>query len=159
MSKNTAPAALVVIPCGAAKLDSAAAARDLYASDNFALMLRAAEATAADDANYFGRETRVMILSAEHGLLDLDAIVAPYDRKMGDAGCVGADKVAAELAAIGATTVMSMLPSAYARVLRAAVDANNDSDAEWVELLDVFEDAPGIGFQRGVAASLNRTAA
>lgn len=144
---------LVVIPCAAAKLDVPAPAGQLYASANFAHMLRAAQATAADS----DVPAKVMILSAEHGLVDLDTVLAPYDTKMGDAGCVTAADVRAQLA--GATTITAMLPAAYYRTLAAAVAANNDDDtAPWIELLDVYEDAPGIGYQRGVATSLVRTA-
>lgn len=154
---TTTTTALVVIPCAAAKLDRPAPARDLYASANFAHTLRAAEAEATDHERMTGVPATVMILSAQHGLLDLDTIVAPYDTTMGDPGAVTADTVREQLA--GHTTVTAMLPAAYYRVLAAAVAANNDDDtAPWIELLDVYEAAPGIGYQRGVATSLVRTA-
>lgn len=150
---------LVLVPCAAAKLDVPAAARDLYASANFQHMLRAALTEAADTTAVLGVPARVMILSAEHGLLELDTVVAPYDTKMGDAGCVTPAVLRDQLAATGATTVEAMLPAAYYDALAAAVADNNDDDtAPWIELLNVYEAAPGIGYQRGVASSLVRTA-
>jgi hypothetical protein len=155
---NTAPNShIVVIPCAAAKADAAAPAAELYASANFAHMLRSAKAHAADTAAQFGTEVTVMILSAEHGLLDLDTVVAPYDTKMGDAGCITPDKLAAQLVARNITTVEALLPSAYFRTMWAAVTEVNDNGADtdpWIDLYEVFEAAPGIGYQRGVAARL-----
>ena len=73
-TENREAHTLIVIPCAAAKLDAPAKARDLYDSANFRHMLAAAEVEAAADAEHFGHTTKVMILSAEHGLLDLDTI-------------------------------------------------------------------------------------
>jgi hypothetical protein len=51
-----------------------------------------------------------------------------------------------------------MLPKTYrARLATAVAAVNDDEDNEWVELMDAYEAAPGIGFQRGVAGSLKRT--
>lgn len=152
---NTATATnIVVIPCGATKLDAPAAARDLYASPNFAHTLRSAETYAAD-AN-----ATVMILSAEHGLLDLDTIVAPYDTKMGDAGCIDTDAIKAQLLDIAPATIVSMLPGAYYRRVWAAVTDINDNGADtdpWIDLMDAYEAAgPGIGYQRGIASRVAR---
>lgn len=156
MSNTTATAKhLVVIPCAAAKGDAPAPARELYASANFAHMLRCAEAHAAETAELFGHDVSVMILSAEHGLLDLDTVVAPYDTKMGDAGSVEANVVALDLELIGAHTVEAMLPRAYYAKLAEAVALVNDTDTDtWVSLYEVYEAAPGIGYQRGVASRL-----
>lgn len=157
MSNTNTAATLVVIPCAAAKLDTAAAARDLYASDNFAHMLRSAQAYAADEDN-----AKVMILSAEHGLLDLDTVVAPYDTKMGDAGCIDADVVRAQLIELAPAAIVSMLPAAYYRRVWAAVSDINENGADtdpWIDLMDAYEAAPGIGYQRGVASALARIAA
>jgi hypothetical protein len=159
---NTAAHTLVIIPCAAAKLDVPAAARDLYASDNFKHMLAAAEAHAADDAAYFGHTTKVMILSAEHGLLDLDTVVAPYDTKMGDKGCITADVVRDQLIALAPEAVAAMLPSAYFQRLWEAVTDLNENGADtdpWIDLSNAYEAAPGIGYQRGVASALAREAA
>lgn len=53
-----------------------------------------------------------------------------------------------------------MLPGAYRRTLAAAVELLNEDDAnEWIGFADVYEAAPGIGYQRGVASALGRLAA
>lgn len=153
---------LIVIACGAEKGAHAAPAGELYTSATFRHFRDAAVLEAADTVRVCGGEVRVAILSAAYGLVELDTVLAPYDVKMGDRGCVGAHEVAQQLEAMGVTTVMSMLPGAYWRTLHRAVELVNDDEVNaWVELLDVFE-APfgprgGIGFQRGVASSLNRT--
>ena len=63
------PYALAIIACSASKLDKAAPARDLYTGALFKASLAVAEALS----------DRVVILSAKHGVLELDAVVEPYD--------------------------------------------------------------------------------
>jgi hypothetical protein len=153
---------LVVIPCAAAKLDAPALAMDLYDSANFRHVLNSARVTAVADAEYFGHSTKVMILSAQHGLVELGQVIAPYDVKMGDAGCIGNDELVDQLVDQAPQVIMSMLPSRYFATLNAAVTFVNEEGSDedpYIELLDVFEAAPGIGFQRGVASSLVRTEA
>lgn len=145
---------LVIIPCAAAKVDHAAPARDLYDSANFRHALAAAEATAADQG-----DTRVMILSAEHGLVELDTVLAPYDTKMGQRGCIGTEVIVDQLVALAPQSVTSMLPSAYyQRVWEAVTFINEEGSDEdpWIDLMDVYEASPGIGYQRGTASSLLR---
>jgi hypothetical protein len=161
MSDTHTPKAhtLVVIPCAADKLPTAALAIDLYASSNFRHVLNSARVTAVADAEYFGHDTKVMILSARHGLVDLGQVIEPYDTKMGDAGCIGRDELVDQLVALAPQTVMSLLPSRYFDALHGAVRFVNEEGSDedpYVELLDVYEAAPGIGFQRGVASSLVR---
>lgn len=64
---------LIVVGCGEAKLDRAAPARDLYTGSLFRDHLRLAVRLAR------GVEGRVVILSAAHGVLDLDTVIEPYD--------------------------------------------------------------------------------
>lgn len=66
------PYDLGLVACSAAKLDHAAPARDLYTGDLFKRALAVAEAQCA----------RVVILSARHHVLELDALVEPYDTPM-----------------------------------------------------------------------------
>ncbi|UXE04395.1 hypothetical protein SEA_FUNSIZED_24 [Mycobacterium phage Funsized] len=153
---------LVVIPCAAAKVGHTAPARELYDSANFRHALRAAETVARETGELFGETAAVMILSAEHGLVALDDVLDPYDTKMGQRGCIGTDIVVDQLVALAPRTVTSMLPAAYyQRVWEAVTFINEEGSDEdpWIELLDTYEAAPGIGFQRGVASSLLRTAA
>ncbi len=154
---STHAAHLVVIPCAAAKVDHPAPAAELYASDNFAHMLRAAQATAADMG-----DAKVMILSAEHGLVELDQVLAPYDTKMGQRGCIGTELVIDQLVALAPASITSMLPTAYyQRVWEAVSIINTEGSDEdpWIDLMDAYEAAPGIGYQRGVASALVRIAA
>lgn len=65
-------APIVVIQCGKAKLEHAAPARDLYVSQPFKMARAAVE-----------RDGRPwLILSARHGLISPDRILAPYDRTL-----------------------------------------------------------------------------
>ncbi|AVJ50275.1 hypothetical protein I5J36_gp59 [Mycobacterium phage Mendokysei] len=143
-----APAApVVVIACAAQKLDQAAPAAELYQSANFALNLRAARVLAERAGG------RVLILSALHGLVELDAVLAPYDVKMGQPGCIDAAELAAQLAAIAPAAIQTLLPRAYAgRLAEAAAIAGLAAPA------DLFANAPGIGYQRAVAAGVIRDA-
>ncbi|WP_433517366.1 DUF6884 domain-containing protein [Nonomuraea sp. CA-143628] len=61
---------LIVIPCGARKLDHRAQAADMYIGSYHRACRRAAEALQPD---------RLVILSARYGLLDLDDEIEPYD--------------------------------------------------------------------------------
>lgn len=154
--------AVFIVPCAAEKIDVAAPARALYASDNFQYILAGAEAEAAAHARDMGEGAKVMILSAKYGLLDLDQVVAPYDVKMTDhTGTVTVAALADQLREVAPTSVTTMLPKAYAERLEAAVAViNDDEDGElWISHYDAYETAPGIGFHRGVSARLTRVAA
>ena len=59
-----------LVSCGKSKLDEPAPARDLYTGDLFRKSLGLALAM---------QPTTVFVLSALHGVVDLDEIVAPYD--------------------------------------------------------------------------------
>ncbi|MEU9141695.1 DUF6884 domain-containing protein [Streptomyces sp. NPDC048404] len=72
---------LVIIPCGAAKLDHEAPAAELYTGSYHQACARAAAALTANGGT-------VLILSALHGLVPLDRVLAPYDMRMGAAGSV-----------------------------------------------------------------------
>jgi hypothetical protein len=157
---------LVIIPCAAAKVDHAAPAAELYASENFAHMLVAARAVAADHTAFTGEAAKVMILSAEHGLVELDQVLTPYDIKMGKAGCVGTELVIDQLVALAPASIATLLPSAYLQPVWEAVTYINEEGSDedpWISLADMFEAGYGrqfgIGFQRGVASALTRLAA
>lgn len=61
-----------LVSCGAQKLGHAAAARHLYTSPLFQLSRAYAEQ----------RCSQVYVLSAFHGLVELDRVIAPYDRRL-----------------------------------------------------------------------------
>lgn len=79
--------AVVVIPCGGRKAPHAAPAGDLYVGSYHRAARRAADAVAARTG------ARVLILSALHGLLELDELVDPYELRMGAPGSVTADEL------------------------------------------------------------------
>jgi hypothetical protein len=91
-----APAPLVVvIPCGARKAPGVVPAGDKYTGPYATSARKAAQRLATDTG------ARVLILSALHGLLDLDTPVDDYDLVMGQAGCVTPARVAEQAAALG----------------------------------------------------------
>lgn len=148
-----------VIPCGGDKAAAAAPARELYTGSFFQHTLAAAEAEAAATERDLGIASRVLILSAKHGLVDLDTVLAPYDVKMGEHGSMDAAGLAAQLLGRGIDAwdngdeVYALLPAAYrTRLARAG---------EMIDLpvQDVYEAAPGIGYMRGVNAIIARHAA
>ena len=135
-----------VIPCGGAKVNTPAPARDLYAGQMFAHTLAAAEKAAAWDRSQ-GIPARVLILSALHGLVELDTVLAPYDVKMGDPQSVTPAVLAAQATALGlgwGSEVYAFLPAAYFTALDTALRTLDVYPAP------VYEAAPGIGYQRAV---------
>lgn len=129
---------IVVIPCGALKLATPAPACRLYRSQHFALTYRAARRLAEDQG------ARVFILSALHGLVDPSTVLAPYDVTMGDPDSIAPAAIAEQLAAIRPTAITSLLPRRYRDALEAA----------GVKVVNLYEKAPGIGYQRQVAAQI-----
>ncbi|MGW7264495.1 DUF6884 domain-containing protein [Streptomyces sp. NPDC054842] len=83
---------LVVIPCGSRKLGSAARAADMYVGSYHRACRRAAEAL---------RPALLLILSARHGLLDLDDVIEPYDTRHGAAESVTAEILLEQAASRG----------------------------------------------------------
>jgi hypothetical protein len=143
-----------VVPCGAAKLGSAAPARDLYTGSMFRHQLTAAEGEAAATARDMGVDTEVLILSALYGLVELHEVLEPYDVKMGDDRSIRVHQLAEQIVDHGieyGDQIYAMLPRAYLRVLAEAAEL-----ADQIAVHDVYEAAPGIGHQRGVASSLIR---
>lgn len=130
----------MVVPCGAKKLAHAAPARELYCSGHFRMILAAAEA----EAEACGGE--VVILSAKHGLVDLDAVVEPYDLRMGAEGSVGPLTISAQAIVRGwadeDVEVFAFLPAAYF----ARLDEGLRPLGVWAQ--DVHEADAGIGEQR-----------
>lgn len=143
-----------VVPCGAAKTTHPAAARDLYTGSAFRHVLAAAEGEAAATSRDLGVDTEVLILSALHGLITLGEIIEPYNVKMGDAGSITVHALAEQIGDHGieyGDEIYAMLPKAYRQALAAAAEL-----AEDIAVQDVYEAAPGIGYQRGVASTLIR---
>src|SRR5258708_6437878 len=130
-----------IIPCGATKLDRPAPARDLYTGPMFRHTLAAAQA----ETDAIGG--RVLVLSARHGLIDLDTVLEPYDQKMGQPGSVTPDTIAAQATALGidwGAEVYTFLPAAYYR----PVDEALKTLAVYAQ--DVYEATARIADQRHV---------
>ncbi len=138
--------AFVIIPCVADKQDAPCYAVDMYTSDNFRNTLAAARSDSFAGA-------QVLILSALYGLVTLDTLLYPYDLKMGDQDCVTAETVAIQAEALGLTwssDVYALLPAAYFAVLNEALRSLD------VYPQNVYEAAPGIGYQREVVGCIRR---
>lgn len=128
---------LVVIGCGAAKLDRPAPAADLYVGGYFRLALAAALQLADRDD--------VLVLSAKHGLLGLGDVVAPYDLTMGQPGSVTAQQLAHQAAVRGqlGRPVLALCSRRYAAMLQLV----------WADVATPLAGL-GIGHQRHVLALL-----
>lgn len=70
MADTATAGRLVVMSCGAKKRDQATRAVDLYTGSGFQTLRK------------HNAGTPVVILSAEHGLVEADRQLAPYDRRM-----------------------------------------------------------------------------
>jgi hypothetical protein len=143
---------MYVVPCGAAKLDHAAPAAELYTGAHFRYVLNAALELADGD------RSRVRIISALHGLLELDTVVAPYDVKMGDRNSIAVWTVADQLDELHQHTdvhVVALTPNAYSDKLAAAVRGAG-VPMSGVRLTQAFAGCRGIGEQRGRVAELVR---
>ena len=68
--------ALVLVSCSKAKLDHSAPARELYCSPAFQMKRKIIERAGAD----------WLILSAKHGLVEPEAVIAPYDLTLNTMG-------------------------------------------------------------------------
>jgi hypothetical protein len=146
------PGITYVVPCCGEKLDRPAPARELYRGQMFRHTLERVERAAAMDVED-GRPARVLILSALHGLIELDTVLAPYDLKMGKPGSVTVEQLTEQALALGidwspagSTDVVMFLPKAYRERLDAALKSLD------VYAMDAYEATRGIGEQRRVNA-------
>jgi hypothetical protein len=149
---DRAPLTLLVVPCSGAKLDTPAPARELYRGTLTTMGLAACsviEGSAEFITGHAGTQT--MILSALHGLLELDTVVAPYDVTMGGSGAITAEQLALQLVRTGATRVVALTPNRYTDALAAACELAG------VQLVRAFDGCRGIGDQRGRLAQLRRS--
>lgn len=145
-----------VIPCGGGKQPHAAPARDLYTGSMFRHTLTNAERSAALDTAEGLGPARVLILSALHGLVELDTVLEPYDVTIGDPGAVTAERVREQARALGIGWsddeadetlpggVYAMLPKKYLALLDAALRPID------VYAQDVYEGTGGILQQKRV---------
>ena len=132
---------IVIIPCGGAKLETSAPARDLYTGSMFRDTLTTARTMTT--------ENNIYIISALHGLIALDKIVEPYDLKMGQRGTVETSTLEQQLNEIlpktEAFVIDALLPKAYNEALETAYPY-------WIE--NHFAGTKGIGYQKQVLKSI-----
>jgi hypothetical protein len=146
---------VIVIPCGGAKVNHAAKARDLYTGSAFRETLAAAIAEVGED--------NVFILSAKYGMLTLDAEVEPYDVKMGGKGAIDRNgwklmDFTVQIEELGLheddVDVMGMLPVAYFDLLDETIRNMGGRP-----ILPVYEGTLGIGDQKAISKKLRERAA
>lgn len=123
---------LVIIPCGAAKRDTPSPAGDLYVGSYF----KACKNYALSVTD----PSRVLILSAKHGLTPMDKVLAPYDTTFGKPGCVTQAQVRQQAEAMGLLNEPSVYIAAgkrYSDMLRPI----------WPHAINVVAGLPGMGYQ------------
>ncbi|MEU3102943.1 DUF6884 domain-containing protein [Streptomyces griseoflavus] len=130
---------VVIIPCGAAKLDREAPARELYTGSYHRACARAAAALTATGGT-------VVILSALHGLVPLDRVLAPYEMRMGAPGSVTADVLREQARELG-------LDRADDVTILAGLSYTAPALAVWPHAATPLAGLPGMGHQlRALAA-------
>lgn len=151
----------VIVPCGGEKLEHKAPAGELYVGSYHKATRRAAAAIAAPE--------QTLILSALHGLLQLEDEVAPYDLHMTSPDSVPARTVARQMRALGmnapGTRVIVLAGKAYSGRIRAAVRelcSPTRPDLEPVRPGTVVVDLPlqdtrSMGDQLALIAAMART--
>lgn len=147
------PGITYVVPCGGAKLDHPAPARDLYTGSMFRHTWdNATRSAAMDEAAQLG-PARVLILSAMHGLIDPEKVLQPYDLRMDQPGSVSAQTIAQQAREHGidwGSEVYALLPRPYLSRLDEALRTLD------VHVQDVYEATKGIGEQKRVNVHIGR---
>ncbi|MEV6529471.1 DUF6884 domain-containing protein [Streptomyces sp. NPDC051639] len=133
---------LIVIPCGARKLDHRARAADMYIGSYHRACRRAAEALRPD---------RLVILSARYGLLGLDDEIDPYDTAHGAADAVTARLLREQAAERGITDLDPVVVLGGARHATLA-------KAVWPHALTPLSGTRGMGEQVARLAAMARSA-
>ncbi|MGW1839616.1 DUF6884 domain-containing protein [Streptomyces sp. NPDC002067] len=134
---------LVIIPCSAGKLSRPAPAGELYTGSYHVACRRAADALTAAGGT-------VVILSARHGFLRPDQVIAPYETRMGEPGCVSVAQLrqqAREMGLSDAATVTVLAGAAYTAAAQAV----------WPHAATPLAGSRGIGEHRARLAALTRT--
>ncbi|MFJ5272473.1 DUF6884 domain-containing protein [Streptomyces sp. NPDC088358] len=133
---------LIVIPCGARKLDHRARAADMYIGSYHRACRRAAEALRPD---------RLVILSARYGLLGLDDEIDPYDTAHGAADAVTARLLQDQAAERGIRDLDPVMVLGGARHVTLA-------KAVWPHALTPLSGTRGMGEQVARLAAMARSA-
>ncbi|MFF7953683.1 DUF6884 domain-containing protein [Streptomyces griseorubiginosus] len=136
---------MIIVSCGGRKspTETPVPAGEMYCGSYHAALRRAADALAIQDQN---STALVLILSALHGFVALDDLIAPYDLRMGDKGSVTGEKLRRQAVDLGIlhADVTVLGPRAYVEATRAV----------WPRLTDVLAGARGIGEQLAKLADI-----
>lgn len=133
---------LIVIPCGARKLDHRARAADMYIGAYHRACRRAAEALRPD---------RLVILSARYGLLDLKDEIEPYHTPHGAADAVTARLLRDQAAERGMVALDPVVVLGGARHVALA-------QAVWPHAHTPLSGTRGMGEQFARLAAMARSA-
>ncbi|SEN77882.1 DUF6884 domain-containing protein [Actinacidiphila rubida] len=134
---------LIVVPCGARKLDHRARAGEMYVGSYHRACRRAAASLRPD---------RLVILSARYGLLDPDDEIDPYDTRHGDTGSVTAAVLRDQAVRQGIAGLDPVIVLGGAR--HAAL-----ASAVWPHALTPLRGTRGMGEQVARLAAIARSAA
>jgi hypothetical protein len=121
------PPDLVLVQCSRGKNDVVGPARKVYRGPHFFGGLKYARSSQA---------RRVLIVSAKHGLIHPDRVIAPYNQLMGEPGCVTVDELREQAAALGVLD----LPNVHAAV---SVNYATPVKAVWPHVYNVLEGIEG----------------
>lgn len=126
---------LVIIPCGASKLPTAAQAAELYTGSMFQDALRTARTMTTDD--------NIRIFSAMHGLVRLDHVLQPYEMKISHKESITGYRLVMQLMGLKFEgTIHALLPKPYLARLQSVANALD------LQLINHYEGCKGIGFQK-----------
>lgn len=130
---------LVVIPCGGRKASEPVPAGLLYTGSYHRVCRRAADRLGG----------HIVILSARHGFLELDTVVAPYDLRMGQGGSVTVEALREQAARrdLGGDEVIVLAGRAYADRVTAV----------WPHAIRPLDGARGMGHQMAILNTITRT--
>ncbi|MEU8406908.1 DUF6884 domain-containing protein [Micromonospora sp. NPDC048842] len=132
--------AVVIVPCGVAKLDRPAPAGRMYTGSYHRACRRAADRIGG----------RLLILSARYGLVTPDTVIEPYELRMGQPGAVSVPTVRAQARRFGidvADTVTVLAGRDYADPVTAV----------WPHARRPLDGTRGMPEQMAVLAELART--
>ncbi|RAO54413.1 DUF6884 domain-containing protein [Micromonospora saelicesensis] len=133
--------AVVIVPCGVAKLDRPVPAGLLYTGSYHRACRRAADRIGG----------RLLILSARYGLLTPDTVIEPYELRMGQPGAVTAPTLYAQARRLG-------IDMAATVTVLAGRDYADPVSAVWPHARRPLTGTRGMPEQMAVLAELARTA-
>lgn len=146
----------LVVACAAAKREHPHQQRSLTAATTSRSCCPLARSEAVETTRSAGSPPGVVISSALHGLVDPDTVIAPYDLKIGQPGMQPAGgRLRSARRVPTRSSPCCPRPTSGARRRHSHRQRGRHVG---IELMDASEAAPGIGYQRGVAASLPASA-